>query len=33
MGEPARWPRDARGQACRNGVSAVVVERFMNNEG
>jgi len=32
-GEPVRWPRKARGQAGRNGVSAVAVETFMNNVG
>ncbi|MDF0676455.1 MAG: hypothetical protein P0120_19300 [Nitrospira sp.] len=32
-GEPARRPREARGQACRSGVSAVAVEAFMNNVG
>ena len=32
-GEPARWPREARGQAGRSGVSAVAVETFMNNVG
>jgi hypothetical protein len=32
-GEPVRWPREARGQAGRSGVSAVAVEAFMNNVG
>jgi hypothetical protein len=32
-GEPARRPREARGQACRSGISAVAVEAFMNNVG
>ncbi|MEQ1679296.1 MAG: hypothetical protein ABL950_01625 [Nitrospira sp.] len=32
-GEPARWPRNARGQAGRSGVSAVAVEAVMNNGG
>ena len=32
-GEPARRPREARGQAGRSGVSAVAVEAFMNNVG
>ena len=32
-GEPARWPRNARGHARRSGVSAVAVEAVMNNVG
>jgi len=32
-GEPARWPREARGQAGRSGVSAVAIETVMNNVG
>jgi len=31
--EPARWTREAHGQAGRSGVSAVAVEAFMNNVG
>jgi hypothetical protein len=27
------WPCDNHGQACHRGVSAVVVEAFMNNAG
>jgi len=27
------WPREARGQACRSGVSAVAVEVIVNNAG
>jgi hypothetical protein len=32
-GEPARWPREAGGQAGRSGVSAGAVEAVMNNVG
>lgn len=32
-GEPARWPCDAYGHACRSGVSAITVEMHMNNVG